>query len=96
MSKSTIANYLIGLACVNIYNGDIKAAKNNLELVDLDKIELSYKDYISLFYFLMKIKIHFYEKDFYELKENFTRLKELANKIGFYKFITVAQKYIET
>lgn len=95
-SKSTIANFLIGLASVNIYKGNIKAAKNNLDLVELDKIELAYTDYITLFYFLTKIKLYFYEKDFYEVNENYSKLKELANKIGFYKFITIAQKYIES
>lgn len=95
-SKSTIANYLIGLASVNIYKGNIKAAKNNLDLVELDKIELAYTDYITLFYFLTKIKLHYYEKDFYEVNENYSKLKELANKIGFHKFITIAKKYIES
>ncbi len=94
-SKSTIANYLIGLASVNIYKGNIKAAKNNLDLVELDKIELAYTDYITLFYFLTKIKLHYYEKNFYEVNENYSKLKELANKIGFHKFITIAKKYIE-
>jgi hypothetical protein len=94
-SKSTIANYLIGLASVNIFKGDLKAAKNNLDLIELDKIELAYTDYITLFYFLTKIKLHFYEKDFYKVNENYYKLKKLADKIGFHKFITTAQKYIE-
>lgn len=95
-SKSIVANYLIGVANVNIYKGNLKAAKNNLNLVELDKIELAYTDYITLFYFLTKIKIHFYEKDFHEVNENYSKLKELADKIGFHKFVTIAQKYIET
>lgn len=95
-SKSTVANYLIGLASVNIHKGNLKAAKNNLDLVELDKIELAYTDYITLFYFLTKIKIHFYEKDLHEVNENYAKLKELADKIGFHKFITIAQKYIES
>jgi len=94
-SKSTFANYLIGLANLNIYKGNLKAAKNNLDLVELDKIELAYTDYITLFYYLTKIKIYFYEKDLYKVNENYALLKALATKIGFHKFITVAQKYIE-
>jgi hypothetical protein len=94
-SKSSVANYLIGMASVNIYKGNLKAAKNNLDLVELDKIELAYTDYITLFYFLTKIKLHFYEKDFYKVNENYYKLKKLADKIGFHKFITTAQKYIE-
>ena len=95
-SKSTIANYLIGLASINIYKGNLKAAKNNLDLVELDKIELAYTDYITLFYYLAKIKLYFYEKDFHQANDNYFKLKELANKIGFHKFITIAQKYIES
>lgn len=94
-SKSTVANYLIGLASVNIHKGNLKAAKNNLDLVELDKIELAYTDYITLFYYLTKIKLYFYEKDFYKVNENYSKLKKIADKIGFYKFITIAQKYIE-
>jgi hypothetical protein len=94
-SKSTIANYLIGLASVNIHKGNLKAAKNNLDLVELDKIELAYTDYITLFYYLTKIKLFFYEKDFYKVNENYSKLIEQANKIGFHKFVTVAKKYIE-
>jgi hypothetical protein len=94
-SKSTVANYLIGLASVNIYKGNLKAAKNNLDLVELEKIELAYTDYITLFYYLTKIKLYFYEKDTIKVNENYAKLKELANKIGFHKFISVSKKYIE-
>ena len=95
-SKSSVANYLIGLASVNIFKGDLKAAKNNLDLVELDKIELAYTDYITLFYFLTKIKLYFHEKDFHEVNENYLKLKEIAEKIGFHKFISIAQKYIKS
>jgi len=94
-SKSSVANYLIGVASVNIHKGNLKAAKNNLDLVELDKIELAYTEYIMLFYFLTKIKLYFYEKDFYKVNEYYSKLRELANKIGFNKFIAIAQKYIE-
>ena len=95
-SKSTVANYLIGLASVNLFKGNLKAAKNNLDLIELDKIELAYTDYITLFYLLTKIKLYFYEKDFNKVNENYSKLEELANKIGFHKFITVSKKYIES
>ena len=94
-SNSTVANYLIGIASVNIYKGNLKVAKSNLDLVELDKIELAYTDYITLFYYLTKIKLYFYENDFNKVNENYSKLKELADKIGFHKFITIAQKYIE-
>jgi hypothetical protein len=95
-SKSTVANYLIGLASVNIYKGNFKAAKNNLDLIELDKIELAYTDYITLFFYLTKIKLYYYEKDFNKVNENYYKLKELANKIGFHKFISASKKYIES
>ena len=95
-SKSTVANYLIGLASVNLFKGNLKAAKNNLDLIELDKIELAYTDYITLFYLLTKIKLYFYEKDFNKVNENYSKLEELAKKIGFHKFITVSKKYIES
>jgi hypothetical protein len=95
-SKSTVANYLIGLANVNLYKGNLKAAKNNLDLIELDKIELAYTDYITLFYFLTKIKLHFYENDFNKVNENYSRLKKIADKIGFHKFITVSEKYVQS
>jgi hypothetical protein len=94
-SKSTVANYLIGLASVNIHKGNLKAAKNNLDLVELEKIELAYTDYITLFYYLTKIKLYFYENDTNKVNENYAKLEELANKIGFHKFITVSKKYIK-
>jgi hypothetical protein len=94
-SMSSVANYLIGLASLNIYKGNLKAAKNNLNLVELDKIELAYTDYITLFYYLTKIKLYFYEKDSNKVNDNYSKLKELAKEIGFHKFITIAQKYIE-
>ena len=84
---------MIGLASLNINKGNFKTAQNNLSLVELDKIELAYTDYITLFYFLTKIKLSFYEKDFYKVNDNYSKLKELAYKIGFHKFIIVAQKY---
>ena len=95
-SKSTVANYLIGLASVNINKGNLKAAKNNLDLVELEKIELAYTEYITLFFYLTKIKLYFYERDFQQVNDYYYKLKELANKIGFHKFITISKKYIES
>ena len=94
-SKSSIANYLIGIASVNLHRGNLKTAKNNLDLVELDKIELAYTDYITLFYYLTKIKLCFYGKDVNKVMQNYAMLEELATKIGFHKFITIAKKYIE-
>lgn len=93
-SKSTVANYLIGLATVNIHKGNLTAAKNNLALVELDKIELAYTDYITLFYYLTKIRLYYHERDLNKMNENYTKLQQLANRIGFYKLISVSEKYL--
>ena len=57
-SQSTISNYLIGLANVNIYKGNLKTAKINLELIELDKVELGYTDFLTLFYYLTYIRLY--------------------------------------
>ena len=86
-SNSTVANYLIGIASVNIYKGNLKVAKSNLDLVELDKIELAYTDYITLFYYLTKIKLYFYENDFNKVNENYSKLLTLRkNIIKFHSF----------
>lgn len=94
-SSSTVANFLIGLATVNIFKGNFKAAHSNLDLVELDKIELAYTDYISLFYYLTKIKLYYSEGSTEKVNENYNKLELLANKMGFLRFITIAKKYIE-
>lgn len=95
-SKSTVANYLIGMASLDIHNGNLKAAKNNLKLVELDKIELAYTDYISLFYFLTKIKLHFYEGNQTKVQESYIELEKITNRIGFTRFISISKKYIQS
>lgn len=93
-SKSTAANYLIGLATVNVYNNNLKAAKSNLELVELDKVELAYTDYIALFYYYTKIKLYNAEGLKEKTQFYFEELKRIANKMKFYHFITLSEKHI--
>lgn len=86
-------NYLIGLANVNIYKNNLRLAKINLNLIDLEKIELGYTDYISLFYYLTLLKIAHIEKDENGIIQNYSELKLIANKTGFQRFIEEADKY---
>lgn len=88
-------NYLIGIANINIRNKDLKSARVNLSLIKLEKIELGYLDYITLFYNLTWLKIAYEEKDKKQETYYYRELKELANKIGFYKFIEVADNYLK-
>ena len=88
-------NYLIGMANVNIRNKDLKSAKINLNLIELEKVELGYLDYITLFYLFTWLKISHLEKDKIQEVYYYNELSRLANKIGFYKFIEVADNYLK-
>lgn len=93
-SKTTSAFYLIALANVNFNNKIIKTANANLDLVELDKVELSYESYISLFYFLTRLKISYYEEDKVANKKAFQAIKELVKINGFSKFCSVGKNYL--
>jgi len=86
--------YLIALANISWYNDEISIAKINLELVVLEKVELSYYEYVSLFYYQTKIKISHSENDAIANANSFLVLKKLVVKTGFIKFLEVSQKYI--
>lgn len=86
-------NFLIGLANVNIFNNNIKAAKINLNLIDLEKVELGYTDYLTLFYNVTWLKIMFLEENTLQQAYYYSEIKRLATKIGFYKFLDIANQY---
>jgi hypothetical protein len=69
-------------------------AKGNLELVVLDKVELSYYDYISLFYYQTKIKISHLEEDAITNAASFLILEKLVLKTGFIKFLEISKRYL--
>ena len=79
-------NFLIGLANVNIFNNNIRAAKINLNLIDLEKVELGYTDYLTLFYNVTWLKIMYLEQNILQQAYYYSEIKRLANKIGFYKY----------
>jgi hypothetical protein len=92
--KTTNSINLIGLANVNWYNQKYVSAKNNLELVELEKVELGYFSYISLFYYLTQIKISYSENDIETNKKAIINLKKNIEKTQFIRFEEVAASYI--
>ena len=86
--------YLIALANINWYSNNISTAKGNLELVVLEKVELSYYDYVSLFYYQTKIKISHLENDDITNAASFLILEKLVLKTGFIKFLEISKKHL--
>ena len=82
--KTTNTINLIGLANVNWYNEKYTSAKKNLDLIELDKVELGYCDYFSLFFYLTQLKISFSEKD--KILNTYAQI-ELDNYITITNFI---------
>jgi hypothetical protein len=94
-SDNTMSSiYLIALANISWHSNNISTAKGNLELVVLDKVELSYYDYISLFYYQTKIKISHLEEDAITNAASFLILEKLVLKTGFIKFLEISKRYL--
>jgi hypothetical protein len=91
--KTTNTINLIGLANVNWYNGKYTSAKKNLELIELDKVELGYCDYFSLFFYLTQLKISFSEKDKILNTYAQTELNNYITKTNFIVFKDLAKNY---
>jgi hypothetical protein len=85
-SETTNAIYLIGLSNVNLKNKNIKIAKKNLELIQLEKVEIGYFDYVNLFYNLTILKISYYENDEKTNKMAQVKMKDLITKTKFKAF----------
>jgi len=92
--KTSNSINLIGLANVNWYQKKYVSARRNLELVELDKVELGYFDYISMFYYLTQLKISSAENDI--LLNNSARqsLKATLLKTNFLRFEIEMKKYL--
>ena len=94
-SDNTVSSiYLIALANINWYSSNIPKVKGNLELVVLEKVELSYYDYISLFYYQTKIKISHLEVDEITNTASFLIIEKLVLKTGFIKFLEISKKHL--
>lgn len=89
-SETTNAIYLIGLANLNLHQNNIKIAKKNLELIDLEKVEIGYFDYVNLFYYLAILKISFVENDAITNQTAQVKLNILIRKTKFRAFERVS------
>ena len=92
-SETTNAIYLIGLANVNLFTNKPQNAKRNLELIDLEKVEIGYHEYIKLFYYLTYLKISFKENDKTTNKSALKNLQKSINKTKFHRFNGETIKY---
>ncbi len=92
--KTTNSINLIGLANLNWFNQKYVSAKNNLELVELEKVELGYYQYISLFYHYIKLKISFSSNDKNMNIDCYKTISQLVGKTGFELFSIKAQYYL--
>ncbi len=93
-SKTTISISLIGLANSNWHSNSIQIAKKNLELIELDKIELSYFEYVSLLYYLTQLKISYAEGDIETNKQTYENIKHLVLETGFLLFLSKADAFV--
>jgi hypothetical protein len=91
--KTTNTIILIGLANVNWHQQKYNSAKKNLDLVELDKVELGYYDYFSLFFYLTKLKISFSENDRILNSEIQKQIKRYISKTDFIIFEKLAKNY---
>jgi hypothetical protein len=93
-TKTTNSIFLIALANISWHHKIIQIAKINLELVDLEKVELSYYDYVSMFYYQTQIKVSYTENDIETNTKAYLSLKKIVLKTNYTQFLTVTQKYI--
>lgn len=92
-SETTNAIYLIGLAGVNIQNQNYTAASRNLEMVDINHVEIGYREYVSLFYHVILLKMSFKLADNPQNQRIYKILQDLIRKTGFKRFNNLTAKY---
>ncbi|MDB4010737.1 hypothetical protein N9484_06890 [Polaribacter sp.] len=85
-SKTGHALSLIAMANLNIKKDNLTMAQINLNLVELEKVELSYSDYVSLFYFVAKLQITYLKNTKNDNKKTKLILENLIQKTKFTKF----------
>jgi hypothetical protein len=93
-SVTTNSIYLLGLANVNWNSQNTQMAKRNLELVELEKIEIGYYDYIALFYYLTALKISFKENNKPANMRIHKVLQKLIKKTRFLRFEEQASEFV--
>jgi hypothetical protein len=85
-SKTGHALSLIAMANLNIEKDNLTMAQINLNLVELEKVELSYSDYVSLFYYQTKLQITYLKNAKEDNKKTRLVLENLIQKTKFTKF----------
>ena len=85
-SKTGHALSLIAIANLNIQKDNLTMAQINLNLVELEKVELSYSDYVSLFYYQTKLQITYLKDAKGDNKKTKLILENLIQKTKFTKF----------
>jgi hypothetical protein len=74
------------MANLNIQKDNLTMAQINLNLVELEKVELSYSDYVSLFYYQTKLQITYLKNAKGDNKKTKLILENLIQKTKFTKF----------
>jgi hypothetical protein len=93
-AKTTTAITLISLANLNVFTNDLKPARRNLEIVELEKAEMSYHNYLGLFYHFTYLKISFAENNKKENASSLVELHRLITLTGFNYFKTISIPFI--
>ena len=93
-ARTTIAIALISLANLNLYTNDLAPARRNLEIVELEKVEMSYHNYLSLFYHFTYLKISFTENNSKDNASSLEELNKLITLTGFKYFKKISIPYI--
>ena len=85
-SKTGHAISLIAMANLNIQKDNLAMAQINLNLVELEKVELSYSDYVSLFYYKTQLQITYLRNAKDDNKKTKLILEKLIQITKFTKF----------
>jgi len=93
-AKTTTAITLISLANLNVFTNDLKPARRNLEIVELEKAEMSYHNYLGLFYHFTYLKISFAENNKKDNASSLVELHRLITLTGFNYFKTISIPFI--
>jgi len=59
----------------------------------LDRVELGYEKYVSLFYLLISIKLNCSNAKSENKNEDYESLKKLSEETGFKMFLTIANNF---
>ena len=93
-TKTRITIALLASAIINWNNKSLKIATANLEMIELEKIEMGYYEYLSLFYELVSMMITYANSDYDENKRAHINLKKLVKKTGFKIFLSKSSAFI--